>query len=548
MSNAQMKKNSQYITATDAKGVITYANDAYCDFCGYSREELIGKRHSLLSHPQMPKQVYKNLWQTITSGSPWVGLVRNKRKNGKDYWVLSCITPIHDTSGIIGFQGVQTQASEEQIARAESYYAKLNAESSIRENRFSVYTLVLSILLIQILVSLTAHYSLNNLNLVALIIGLSGMISLGLIARFLAPLRKAYFRAIKAIDNPLAQATVAGNFNEIGSIDLALQMREAQLHTSLQAVAETLEALDSKDYLNGAGSGFSQQSTQDLLQEFYKASKDNFDRDKFLSRFGAKNSHLAEVALTLVKDKQEQDARIVNLNQGVQEVAQGFANIESSIQEIQESASIMQNETLEGASSIATTIDNMNKFSERMEDFNLSIRELEEDASNIQGQLKSISDIADQTNLLALNAAIEAARAGEQGRGFAVVADAVRQLASDSQEVTTQLGKAIENIIGQVGQVVEYINSNQTDSQATLNNLAATASILQKLTQSANRVSQGSSQVSKIVQLQADTGKSIEISIRELQNSFTQETRTSLELLQGGSKKLNLSGLSLTKN
>lgn len=548
MSNAQMKKNSQYITATDAKGVITYANDAYCDFCGYSREELIGKRHSLLSHPQMPKQVYKNLWQTITSGSPWVGLVRNKRKNGKDYWVLSCITPIHDASGIIGFQGVQTQASEEQIARAESYYAKLNAESSIRENRFSVYTLVLSILLIQILVSLTAHYSLNNLNLVALIIGLSGMISLGLIARFLAPLRKAYFRAIKAIDNPLAQATVAGNFNEIGSIDLALQMREAQLHTSLQAVAETLEALDSKDYLNGAGSGFSQQSTQDLLQEFYKASKDNFDRDKFLSRFGAKNSHLAEVALTLVKDKQEQDARIVNLNQGVQEVAQGFANIESSIQEIQESASIMQNETLEGASSIATTIDNMNKFSERMEDFNLSIRELEEDASNIQGQLKSISDIADQTNLLALNAAIEAARAGEQGRGFAVVADAVRQLASDSQEVTTQLGKAIENIIGQVGQVVEYINSNQTDSQATLNNLAATASILQKLTQSANRVSQGSSQVSKIVQLQADTGKSIEISIRELQNSFTQETRTSLELLQGGSKKLNLSGLSLTKN
>lgn len=548
MSNAQMKKNSQYITATDAKGVITYANDAYCDFCGYSREELIGKRHSLLSHPQMPKQVYKNLWQTITSGSPWVGLVRNKRKNGKDYWVLSCITPIHDASGIIGFQGVQTQASEEQIARAENYYAKLNAESSIRENRFSVYTLVLSILLIQILVSLTAHYSLNNLNLVALIIGLSGMISLGLIARFLAPLRKAYFRAIKAIDNPLAQATVAGNFNEIGSIDLALQMREAQLHTSLQAVAETLEALDSKDYLNGAGSGFSQQSTQDLLQEFYKASKDNFDRDKFLSRFGAKNSHLAEVALTLVKDKQEQDARIVNLNQGVQEVAQGFANIESSIQEIQESASIMQNETLEGASSIATTIDNMNKFSERMEDFNLSIRELEEDASNIQGQLKSISDIADQTNLLALNAAIEAARAGEQGRGFAVVADAVRQLASDSQEVTTQLGKAIENIIGQVGQVVEYINSNQTDSQATLNNLAATASILQKLTQSANRVSQGSSQVSKIVQLQADTGKSIEISIRELQNSFTQETRTSLELLQGGSKKLNLSGLSLTKN
>lgn len=548
MSNAQMKKNSQYITATDAKGVITYANDAYCDFCGYSREELIGKRHSLLSHPQMPKQVYKNLWQTITSGSPWVGLVRNKRKNGKDYWVLSCITPIHDASGIIGFQGVQTQASEEQIARAENYYAKLNAESSIRENRFSVYTLVLSILLIQILVSLTAHYSLNNLNLVASIIGLSGMISLGLIARFLAPLRKAYFRAIKAIDNPLAQATVAGNFNEIGSIDLALQMREAQLHTSLQAVAETLEALDSKDYLNGAGSGFSQQSTQDLLQEFYKASKDNFDRDKFLSRFGAKNSHLAEVALTLVKDKQEQDARIVNLNQGVQEVAQGFANIESSIQEIQESASIMQNETLEGASSIATTIDNMNKFSERMEDFNLSIRELEEDASNIQGQLKSISDIADQTNLLALNAAIEAARAGEQGRGFAVVADAVRQLASDSQEVTTQLGKAIENIIGQVGQVVEYINSNQTDSQATLNNLAATASILQKLTQSANRVSQGSSQVSKIVQLQADTGKSIEISIRELQNSFTQETRTSLELLQGGSKKLNLSGLSLTKN
>lgn len=544
MSNAKMNPSSWYITATDAKGIITYANEDYCNFTGYTKEELIGNSHTLLRHPDTPKALFSELWQTIKNGLPWVGILKNKCKDGKTYWALSCITPIHDKESIIGFQGVQTQASDGQIKRAEAVYRKLNNDASIRLKKFSVYGLILTIVLTQVLTSLAAHYLLNDVNLVALVLGLTGMISLSLIARFLSPLRKAYFRAIKAIDNPLSQALVSGNYSEIGSIDVALQMRDAQLHTSLYAVVETLEALETKSYLENKSKDL---STQDLLEEFYKISNEGGDTHEFLEKFGSRDNHLAKVVLSLAKDRHNQDLKIVNLNEGMQDVSEGLINIEKSMHEIQESANLMQDETIEGKSSIVKTIDNMNEFASRLEDFNLSIKELEQDADGIKNQLKSISDIADQTNLLALNAAIEAARAGEQGRGFAVVADAVRQLASDSQEVTTELAKAIENIISQVGQVVEYINTNQADSKVTLDNLANTASILQKLTESATRVSEGSSKVSQIVEIQTKTGKFIEVSIKELQSSLSDDAHNSLELLKNKSSKLELAGLSLTK-
>lgn len=85
------------ISKTDPKGRITYANDLFCKISGYTREELIGKPHNIIRHPDMPKAVFKELWDTIkVKKKPWKGFVKNRTKDGGFYWVIATIYPIFD--------------------------------------------------------------------------------------------------------------------------------------------------------------------------------------------------------------------------------------------------------------------------------------------------------------------------------------------------------------------------------------------------------------------------------------------------------------------
>ncbi|MCS7204385.1 MAG: PAS domain-containing protein [Leptospiraceae bacterium] len=85
------------ISKTNPKGIITFVNDLFCEISGYSREELIGKPHNIVRHPDMPKKVFQELWDTIKNKKkPWTGLIKNRRKDGSHYWVISTIYPLFD--------------------------------------------------------------------------------------------------------------------------------------------------------------------------------------------------------------------------------------------------------------------------------------------------------------------------------------------------------------------------------------------------------------------------------------------------------------------
>lgn len=86
---------------TDPKGNITYVNDMFCEISGYSKEELIGKSHNIIRHPDMEGEVFKEMWKTIKSGQIWQGIVKNRAKNGHTYIVDSTIFPILDNHGNI---------------------------------------------------------------------------------------------------------------------------------------------------------------------------------------------------------------------------------------------------------------------------------------------------------------------------------------------------------------------------------------------------------------------------------------------------------------
>ncbi len=113
------------VTKTDLKGVITYCNNAFVEINGRSREEIIGSPHNIVRHPDMPPEVFSDLWKTIKAGKPWQGVVKNRRKDGSFYWAVSNITPLLEKGKAIGYVAFRYKATQEQIERASAAYREI---------------------------------------------------------------------------------------------------------------------------------------------------------------------------------------------------------------------------------------------------------------------------------------------------------------------------------------------------------------------------------------------------------------------------------------
>ncbi len=114
------------VSSTDLKGIITYANRKFCEIAGYTKQELTGKNHNIVRHPDMPKAAFKDLWDTIQEGKAWTGIVKNLRKDGKYYWVYSHITPVFDNDGnIMGYTAARRPASESEVKESTALYREM---------------------------------------------------------------------------------------------------------------------------------------------------------------------------------------------------------------------------------------------------------------------------------------------------------------------------------------------------------------------------------------------------------------------------------------
>ena len=125
--------DSTIVSKTDPKGIITFVNDKFCEISGYTTQELIGKPHNIVRHPDMPSSVFQEMWQTIQNKQPWSGVVKNLKKGGGEYYVQSTINPIVDYDGeIVEYIGIRTDITElEQIKR------ELEENLSISNKNFS---------------------------------------------------------------------------------------------------------------------------------------------------------------------------------------------------------------------------------------------------------------------------------------------------------------------------------------------------------------------------------------------------------------------------
>lgn len=114
------------ITETDLQGRITFVNRKFIEMSGYTKEELLGKSHSIVRHPDMPRCCFKNMWETLRQGNPWQGYVKNLRKDGAYYWVIVYVSPKTDDNGnIIGYIAARSVPEKQTLEDIKHKYNEM---------------------------------------------------------------------------------------------------------------------------------------------------------------------------------------------------------------------------------------------------------------------------------------------------------------------------------------------------------------------------------------------------------------------------------------
>ncbi|MEW5892763.1 MAG: PAS domain-containing methyl-accepting chemotaxis protein [Pseudomonadota bacterium] len=420
-----MKDGCVLISKTDAKGIITYANQDFVNISGYSEEELIGAPHNIVRHPDMPPAAFADLWATLKKGRAWSGLVKNRSKNGDYYWVEATARP--NAEG--GFTSVRVKPDREQVQQAEALYKAMREGKTRKiilngqvvvpsltwrlltwargirvDLRLWLATLGVAGLFGALLIRSLLQGDMPQVGLGSLGVAFSLALGFWLTFDVLRPLGAAVTTAERLAKGDLATPLTGLGNNEIGKLMEALGAIRNNFHETVYYLREGV------DKLNAA--------TQSLTADMARASSASHAQ--------------AEAASTVAAAMEQMTASI----EQVGEYAHGAGELSRRSSEQSEA----------GGRVVHEAADEMRTISDTVYQASSVIQELETHSKEISNIVTVIEEIAEQTNLLALNAAIEAARAGESGRGFAVVADEVRKLAERTSRSTHEISGMVNKI------------------------------------------------------------------------------------------------------
>lgn len=124
----EINESVSIVLKTDLEGKITYVNRDFIEVTGFSEQDLIGNRQSIIHHPEMPKEILTDIWMTLQRKKPWIGVEQGLCQNGDHFWVYSCVTTVREHGKVVGYMSVSKKASKEQIEKARAHYRAIKHE------------------------------------------------------------------------------------------------------------------------------------------------------------------------------------------------------------------------------------------------------------------------------------------------------------------------------------------------------------------------------------------------------------------------------------
>jgi aerotaxis receptor len=484
--------DEKLISTTDLDGNITHCNDVFVNISGYSREELIGQPHNMVRHPDMPEAAFKVLWDTIRAGKPWMGLVKNRCKNGDHYWVNAYVTPITEHGKVIGFESVRVCPERADVARAEKIYGLINRGKSI--SKFSIpWDWVIFI------VALVLAGVLGNQVSPLLGGALFAVVAAALLANQQIQRQRRLNRLLNmmpsAFKHPVATATYTDSIGSLGDLEVAIKSEQSHLDTVLTRIDDAALSVADK-----ARSGL----------------------------------EMSQESCAAMRRQQEETEKVAA---AMHQMASTIAEVSGHVQETASQAERSNTTAVKGRELASTTSQSIAHLSQTVNHIASSVQDLVEQTGKIADAARIIEEIADQTNLLALNAAIEAARAGEHGRGFAVVADEVRQLAMRTQASTRDIHQIVDGLGSRADHAIKAAHEGQDEADAGLAQVQEAEQMLNEISGMMSTIANMSMQMAAAVEEQAQVSEGVNAQVASI-SALSSESLFKAEEAAGTTREL----------
>jgi len=410
------------ISVTDLKGKIIYANKEFIKISGFSEDELFGEPHNIIRHPDMPPEAFEEMWSKLKAGNPWVGIVKNRAKNGDYYWVSAYVTPYYEKGELIGYQSVRSKPKPEWITRAEILYSLLLKKKN--KIRFSPNPIT-STAAISMLASFLVAYSLvyfDLLNLTSEIFIISILLICNVLALSIVAcktINKSNQAAYEIIDSAIARYIYTGKSNYTGQVKLAKMVTDMMLDLVLHRVSEDAKRINNVSYATNG---------------------------------------ISKISLLGV---QAQKDEIVNARVTMESAASAISEVHAGAEKIVETISIAAHTAASGRDSMLAMANSFSDVLNSLDSTANTLSKSRDVAKQVTAATSLLSEIGKKTELLALNSAVEAARAGEYGRGFAVVADEIRTLAKTSHDSAARINDLFADLSTAIDTSVEQMQETK---------------------------------------------------------------------------------------